>query len=227
MEFMLDELKNKCILLKKTVKKKDVSKENGFSFSYNELIKNKIYLRNINFNKIIYEEEPKTCMKCKNNIPYEKRTNIYCSRSCAIKINNIKPKRKKNSLHKKCLNCKNIINNRRDFCSSECRSKYIYMNNFLEWYYNDGMFIGRALIIKGYISLIEGYKCNECGISNYNNKPLTLQLEHKNGLSNDNSRKNLCLLCPNCHSQTSTYGIKNKGNGREERRKRYQEGKSR
>jgi 5-methylcytosine-specific restriction endonuclease McrA len=40
---------------------------------------------------------------------------------------------------------------------------------------------------------------------------LSLQLEHKNGVNNDNRLENLTFLCPNCHSQTSTYsGKKNK-----------------
>jgi 5-methylcytosine-specific restriction endonuclease McrA len=53
-----------------------------------------------------------------------------------------------------------------------------------------------------------------------------LQLEHKDGNSENNKPENLCLLCPNCHSQTPTYGAKNKGNGRHYRRIRYAQGKS-
>lgn len=53
------------------------------------------------------------------------------------------------------------------------------------------------------------YECEECkNNGNWNQKPLSLQLEHKNGVSNDNRLENLCFLCPNCHSQTETYAGK-------------------
>jgi hypothetical protein len=38
--------------------------------------------------------------------------------------------------------------------------------------------------------------------------PLTLQLEHVNGDVTDNRITNLIILCPNCHTQTSTWGTK-------------------
>jgi len=57
-------------------------------------------------------------------------------------------------------------------------------------------------------NLIE-YKCAECGLLNtWNGKKISLQLEHKNGIPNDNRLENLCFLCPNCHSQTDTYAGK-------------------
>lgn len=49
--------------------------------------------------------------------------------------------------------------------------------------------------------------CSNNGI--WNGKPIKLQLEHKNGISNDHRLENLEYLCPNCHSQTSTYSGKN------------------
>lgn len=54
-------------------------------------------------------------------------------------------------------------------------------------------------------------KCIECGLETlWNNKKLVLQLDHINGISNDNRIENLRMLCPNCHSQTETYcGRKN------------------
>lgn len=58
-------------------------------------------------------------------------------------------------------------------------------------------------------NLIE-YKCCECGIcDSWNNKPISLQLDHINGINTDNRLENLRFLCPNCHSQTSTFGSKN------------------
>lgn len=53
------------------------------------------------------------------------------------------------------------------------------------------------------------YECRDCGMTDtWNDKPITLQLEHCNGVCNDNRIENLCFLCPNCHSQTPTYAGK-------------------
>ena len=50
-----------------------------------------------------------------------------------------------------------------------------------------------------------GNKCEECGIIDWQGKPLTLELEHIDGDNTNNSRDNLRILCPNCHSQTDTF----------------------
>ena len=54
------------------------------------------------------------------------------------------------------------------------------------------------------------YICAECGLlPDWNGKELVLQLDHINGINNDNRLENLRFLCPNCHSQTSTYAGRN------------------
>ena len=54
------------------------------------------------------------------------------------------------------------------------------------------------------------YKCEECGLSDtWNNKKITLQVDHINGTNYDHRPENLRFLCPNCHSQTDTFCWKN------------------
>lgn len=54
-------------------------------------------------------------------------------------------------------------------------------------------------------------ECEECGTGpTWRGGPLTLHVDHLSGDFLDNRPPNLRLLCPNCHSQTSTYAERNR-----------------
>ncbi|HET7814531.1 MAG TPA: HNH endonuclease signature motif containing protein [Candidatus Baltobacteraceae bacterium] len=77
--------------------------------------------------------------------------------------------------------------------------------------YNVKMRLLRAGLLKN--------ECQRCGLTHWNGRPLSLHLDHINGSKGDHRLENLRMLCPNCHSQTETYGGKNM-----KRRRRLQGG---
>lgn len=53
------------------------------------------------------------------------------------------------------------------------------------------------------------YKCELCSLGPvWNGQPLVLQVDHIDGDRQNHVISNLRYLCPNCHTQTPTYGSK-------------------
>ena len=72
--------------------------------------------------------------------------------------------------------------------------------------YHTGSSLRKRLIDDG-----KKYICDECGQEPiWNGKPLVIQVDHVDGDRFNNIKSNLQFLCPNCHTQTETYGSKNK-----------------
>lgn len=57
------------------------------------------------------------------------------------------------------------------------------------------------------------YRCTKCGIHEWQDEKITLEIDHTNGNNRDNRIENLRYLCPNCHSQTPTFRGRNKNSG--------------
>ena len=175
-----------------------------------------------------YEEV--ICGNCGNKFKSLKNENRkYCSKSCSAIVNNklfhkrIKTnerKRKEYHARKKnnCLNCNKITTN--IFCSQICQHEYKRNEIFKKIENGDTSFSHKQY--KAYLIYKYGEKCMKCGWSEIN--PLTnkipIELEHKDGNSENHNLNNLELLCPNHHSLTPTYGALNKGNGRTKRREK-------
>lgn len=130
--------------------------------------------------------------------------------------------RKREKKEKRCLNCNSLIPNRNIYCNNKCQGEYSTKNTFIK--IENGDISLSADTYKKYLIYKSGNKCMKCGWNEIN--PTTglvpIQLEHKDGNSENNNLNNLELLCPNHHSLTPTYGALNKGNGREKRRLKRQ-----
>lgn len=88
------------------------------------------------------------------------------------------------------------------WCCGNCRDDFLAKEKIASGIYT------RSTAFS-YFKRFTEYKCVHCGISEHNGKSLSLQIDHVDGNNNNNVIENLRYLCPNCHSQTDTWGTKN------------------
>lgn len=125
----------------------------------------------------------------------------------------------------------------RKFCSTDCFVKWQQEDNLKRRdelfrkiengtvkFAKNGTHKNKAF--KKYLIHKHGHKCMVCKRVKWMGKKIPLQLDHKDGDSENDSLDNIRIICPNCHAQTDTYCGKNKGNGkRKYRLEDYHKGK--
>lgn len=164
-----------------------------------------------------YNKSPELCGKCKKPLSYRsyKLGNKFCGESCWYDSKRTSPLPKKE---------------RRCSCGApstvgKCRACYLLKHPLRMSRLEDATTdrTRRNILIR-----LHGNKCWSCGLSEWMGSKMPVELEHKDGNSDNNSEGNLSLICPNCHALTPTYKGKNKGNGKRQllRRERYSSGKT-
>lgn len=123
-----------------------------------------------------------------------------------------------------CLNCGEKIDcskHTHKYCSNKCQREYEY-KQWIKNYKKDNSIAKTTkwgqlpVYLRHYIFNKFENKCCKCGWSEINpyTNTIPLEIDHIDGNSDNNLEENLRLICPNCHSLTSTYRGANRGNGR-------------
>lgn len=159
-----------------------------------------------------YTDNPKFCKFCKTILHYKKRHNKFCSQSCSASYSNfirgykVDGKYSRTRIKRKCIVCnQKEVSRGVNYCSAVCQADANLFKKLKEG-------TAKADAIKHYYKRKFGELCFVCKLKDeWNGLPIKMQLDHIDGKASNNTLENCRLICLNCHSQTPTYGGKNKG----------------
>jgi predicted restriction endonuclease len=111
------------------------------------------------------------------------------------------------------------------YCSLNCQHEYLFKKRVKNWLDGNDNPVNTNSLLKPwarrYLFGVFNNKCCLCGWGEMNKSTgkIPLEVDHIDGDFRNNKIENLRLLCPNCHSLTSTYKSLNKGKGRSTRKR--------
>lgn len=168
----------------------------------------------------VLKDKTKTCLECGKSFTYAATPKQkFCGHSCSAAQSN--RNRAKSKEFKYCIHCgeTKVKNKVAKFCSSKCSGAYQTQKIIDDWIDNPSSATtsqGLKSAIKKYLIQQASYACSECGWDTIN--PATgrcpLEVDHIDGDAYNNSPNNLRVICPNCHSLTSTYRALNRNSSR-------------
>lgn len=74
-------------------------------------------------------------------------------------------------------------------------------SNAMDYCYNGSSINSHRLKERLIRDGIKQCRCEICGLSEWNNTPIVLELDHKDSNHTNNELINLQIICPNCHAQ--------------------------
>ncbi|MGV9205607.1 MAG: HNH endonuclease [Promethearchaeia archaeon] len=154
----------------------------------------------------------KKCLKCGTEFTPQKGLLNYCSFSCRnSRTFNEESRKKKSQANKEWY--RNLSSEDKEKHKSNLHSpkniekrKQTYRYRLLNSDFNSLSYESK----RKRIIIEQGNKCNHCGLDEWNGKSLLLEIDHINGIGDDDKRENMEAICPNCHSQTFSFRGKNK-----------------
>lgn len=176
--------------------------------------------RNINTRNIKRHEDAcclnptniRRCQLCENILTSWDQTK-FCNHSCALTYRNLNTA--KSIVNKRkyyCTYCNKELSHKRKYCDHACKNEHIFETKHIPLILAGKKTAESKNTLRKFIINQDGETCSKCGLgAEWDNEPLVLQLDHIDGNSDNNFPNNLRLLCPNCHTQTPTWG--SKGNG--------------
>jgi hypothetical protein len=152
----------------------------------------------------------KKCKKCENEFEPSKGLVNYCSLACRNSRSWTDDDKLKKSISaktsEKAIKQREFLKSKEIIDKITQRKREAHKKHILESNYSDLSFES----LRARILYEQNEKCNKCGLDEWLDTPLILELEHKDGNHFNNNRDNLEMLCPNCHSLTSTWRGRNK-----------------